>query len=370
MKTKLLLAFQWLSLGLSLLLGREAAAQTDSTWLQSPEVAVSGFVDVFYTYDFNKPQESYRQPFLYNHNRHHEVNLNLGLVKVAVTHTKYRANLALQTGTYANDNYAAEPGVLKNIFEANAGLSLNPKNTLWLDAGVFSSHLGFESAISLDNWTLTRSLVAENSPYFLTGAKLTYSPTSQLDLVAVVCNGWQRIERLEGNSLLSFGTQVNYRPNESTTLNWSTFVGTDTPDSTRRMRYFNNVYGKFQLTSRFGLLTGFDLGLQQQAKNSARHDVWIGPVLIGRYTLNQKWAAALRAEYYQDKTGIIIPSQMPDGFKTSGLSLNLDYTPVPNVAARLEGRWFHSPDLLFRREDGFTDQNVFVTASLALRVGK
>ncbi|WP_210490158.1 porin [Rufibacter aurantiacus] len=370
MKTKPLLVFQWLALGLSLLLGQPAFAQKDSTWLTPPEVSFSGFVDVFYAYDFNKPQENFRQPFLYNHNRHHEVNLNLGLVKAAVTHAKYRANLALQTGTYANDNYAAEPGVLKNIFEANAGLSLNPKNTLWLDAGIFSSHLGFESAISLDNWTLTRSLVAENSPYYLAGAKLTYSPHAKLDLVALVCNGWQRIERVEGNSLLSWGTQVTYRPNENTTLNWSTFLGTDTPDSTRRMRYFNNLYGKFQLTPRFGLLAGFDLGWQQQAKNSSRYDVWLGPVLIGRYTLTQKWAAALRAEYYQDKTGIIIPTQTPHGFRTSGFSLNVDYTPIPHLAARLEGRWFHSQDPLFRQNDGLTDENVFVAGSLAVRFGK
>ena len=29
--------------------------------------------------------------------------------------------IALAAGTYMNANYAAEPGVLKNIYEANAG---------------------------------------------------------------------------------------------------------------------------------------------------------------------------------------------------------------------------------------------------------
>ena len=62
-----------------------------------------------------------RQAFLYNHNRHNEFNVNLGLLRLAVAHAKYRANVALQTGTYANDNYAAEPGLLKAIFEAKCG---------------------------------------------------------------------------------------------------------------------------------------------------------------------------------------------------------------------------------------------------------
>jgi hypothetical protein len=48
------------------------------------------------------------------------------------------------------------------------------KKTLWLDAGIFGSHMGFESALSIDNPTLTKSFVAENSPYYWSGAKLTY----------------------------------------------------------------------------------------------------------------------------------------------------------------------------------------------------
>ncbi len=74
--------------------------------------------------------------FLFNHNRHNELNLNLGLLKLSLNHSKYRANFALQAGTYSNDNYAAEPGLLKNIFEANIGISLTEKNNLWLDAGI------------------------------------------------------------------------------------------------------------------------------------------------------------------------------------------------------------------------------------------
>lgn len=80
--------------------GIELFAQNDSTWHQKPTFNVSGYLDVFYVYDFNQPQGNFRQPFLYNHNRHNEFNLNLGLVKLGVEHARYRANLALQTGTY------------------------------------------------------------------------------------------------------------------------------------------------------------------------------------------------------------------------------------------------------------------------------
>lgn len=342
-------------------------AQNDSTWQQKPTLNLSGFLDVFYVYDFNQPQGTERQPFLFNHNRHNEFNLNLGFVKLELEHTKYRANLALQTGTYSNDNYSAEPGLLKNIFEANVGLSLNKKNNLWIDAGVFASHIGFESAISTDNWSITRSLLAENSPYFLSGAKLTYNPNDKLEIAGLIVNGWQRIQRLQGNSLPSFGTQINFSPTEQVTLNWSTFIGTDDPDTTRRMRYFNNFYGQFQFTDKFGLIAGFDIGTQQRTKNSSVYDLWFSPVLIGQYSINKTWKIAIRAEYYQDETGIIIKTVTPNGFKTTGLSLNLDYSPTENIICRLEGRWLNSRDQIFETKTALTDNNFIIATSIAIR---
>lgn len=349
------------------LTGLNLNAQVDSTWQQSPNLKITGFTDVFYVYDFNQPEGTERQAFLFNHNRHNEFNINLGLVKLAIEHSKYRANLALQTGTYANDNYAAEPGLLKSIFEANVGISLNKPNTLWIDAGVLPSHIGFESAISMDNMTLTRSLLAENSPYFLTGVKLTYHPSDRWDIAGLLMNGWQRIQRLEGNSILSFGTQVNFRPNDDITLNWSTFIGTDDPDTSRRMRYFNNLYGQFKLGRRLNIIAGFDLGIQQKAKSSSEYDIWLSPIFISQFTLNDYWSAAIRAEYYQDHTGIIIPTENLSGFQTTGLSLNFDYSPQANIVCRLEGRWLQSGDAVFDTNSSLLSNNFIIASSIAIK---
>jgi hypothetical protein len=348
--------------------GLTLSAQSDSTWRQLPTLHVSGFMDVFYVYDLNRPQGASRQPFLFNHNRHNEFNLNLGLVRLSAEHEKYRANLAFHAGTYANDNYAAEPGVLRHIFEANIGLSLNKANNLWLDAGVLPSHIGFESAVSMDNWTLTRSLLAENSPYFLTGAKLTFSPSDKWSVAGLVVNGWQRIQRLAGNSLPSFGTQVTFSPSEAVSLNWSTLIGTDDPDTTRRMRYFSNLYGQFALSRHFGIIVGFDIGMQQQASGSDNYHMWFSPVIIGRATIGSRWGIALRGEFYQDRRGIIIQTTTLNGFGTGGVSLNVDYSPAKQVMCRLEGRWMGSRDRLFETPHAPSANNFIVAASVAVRL--
>ncbi|MCP9749937.1 porin [Ferruginibacter sp. HRS2-29] len=342
-------------------------AQTDSAVKPLPVLSFSGYVETYYTYDFNKPSGNDRPGFFYSHNRHNEFNLNLGFIKAAYNNDKVRANLAIGAGTYMNANYSAEPGTIKNIYEANAGVKISRKKNLWLDAGIFSSHIGFESAVSKDCWTLTRSILADNSPYFESGAKLTYTTDNNKWLFSgLVLNGWQRIRRVDGNSMMSFGSQVQFKPSSKALINYSTFIGTDKPDSVRLMRYFHNIYGIFSLSSKLGLTAGFDIGSEQRSKGSKSFHVWYSPVVIVKYALNDQWAVAARVEYYADKNGVIISSATPDGFKTTGFSLNVDYAPVSNAVVRLEARTLKSKDAIFTK--GFTnkDNNSFITASVAV----
>ncbi len=225
--------------GTALLISIQLMAQ-DSTG----SLTISGYAEAYYQYDFNKPLDNNRPGFIYSHNRHNEFNLNLGFIKANYSAERVRANLALAAGTYMNANYAAEPGVLKNIYEANAGVKISKKKNLWLDAGIFGSHIGFESATSKDCWNITRSILADNSPYFEAGAKITYSSdNSKWLLSGLALNGWQRITRVSGNSLMSWGTQIQFKPSDKVLLNYSTFIGTDKPDSARLSRLFHNIYG-------------------------------------------------------------------------------------------------------------------------------
>lgn len=347
------------------LIALQSSAQ-DTAKPASP-LAISGYAEVYYSYDFNRPIDNNRPAFLYSHNRQNEFTVNLAYIKAAYNTERVRANLALAAGSYMNANYAAEPGVLKNIFEANAGYKLSKNKNFWLDLGIMPSHIGFESAIGKDCWTLTRSIVAENSPYFESGARLSYtSDNGKVSFAALALNGWQRITRVSGNSLMSWGTQVIWKPSSKVTLNYSTFLGTDKPDSMRQWRIYHNIYGIFQITDKFGFTAGFDIGTEQKSKGSDDTNIWYTPVAILRYTPNSQWAVALRGEYFNDKNGVIIATGTPNGFKTSGFSLNADYLPLPDVALRLEGRWLNSKDDIFVKERSVTSTSTAVTFSAAV----
>ncbi len=328
---------------------------------------VSGYLETYYVYDFNNPENNTRPGFIYSFNRHNEVNLNLGFIRGSYNTDNVRANLAVMMGTYANANLAAEPGVLKNIYEANAGVKLSSTKNIWVDAGIFGSHIGFESAIGKDCWNLTRSILADNTPYYEAGVKISYTTDNgKWFLSGLVLNGWQRIQRVEGNSLPSFGTQITFKPNSSITLNSSTFIGTDKPDSARQMRYFHNFYGIFQLNKKLGLTVGMDYGVEDKTSETSDKNSWYSPVVILRYSVTDKLSLAIRGEYYSDEQGVIIATGTPNGFKTTGVSMNLDYSVTSNVLWRAEIRNITSKDNVFTKNDEEVNTNTFIGTSLAI----
>jgi len=330
-------------------------------------LTLTGYAEAYYLQDFNRPLNNTRPGFVYSHNRTNEVNLNLAFLKANYSKDKLRANLAIGAGTYMNANYAAEPGVLKNIYEANVGIKLSEQHDLWIDVGILPSHIGFESAIGKDNWTLTRSLLADNSPYFEAGAKLGYTSKSGKWYMAVLyLNGWQRIQRVDGNSTPAFGHQLTFKPADGVTLNSSSFIGSDKADSIRQMRYFHNLYAQVQLSKQFGLIAGFDFGAEQQEKGGSKYNTWYTPVIIARYAPTEKVSLTARGEYYQDKAGVIIATGTPSGFKTWGYSMNVDYQVLPNLVWRTELRNLSSKDDIFLKRNGtFTGNSTTATTAFA-----
>jgi len=355
MKTKLVLLLAMMGIA-------SFSSAQDST--HTPLLKISGYAEVYYSNDLANPADHLRPGFFYSYNRHNEVALNLGFIKAAYSAERVRANLALMTGTYAQYNLAAEPALLQNIYEANVGIKLSKNQDLWLDLGVLPSHIGFESAIGKDCWTLSRSLLAENTPYYEAGARLSInSNDGKWYAAALLLNGWQRMTRVEGIQSAILGTQVTFKPSSKVSLNWSTYLGDERPENEIVKRFFNNFYGVFNF-GKLGLTTGVDVGVQEAANDES--STWVTPIAILRYTINDHWAIAGRAEYYSDQDKVIIAAP-GDGFETLGLSLNLDYLPLPNVALRFEGRTLSGQgDYFFNRDGQRSSSNTFLTTALAI----
>ena len=351
---------------LSMLLISDLSAQ-DLSVGAPPNLKLSGYVEAYYLHNFNHGGQKNQPDFIYNFDRSNEPNINLAFIKAAYASDKFRANFALADGTYMRANYAAEPHHLRNIYEANVGFKLSDEHKIWLDIGVLPSHIGFESAMGIQNWTLTRSVLADNSPYFETGASVSYtSQNGQWYLSGLVLNGWQRIQRADDNSTPSFGHQLTYKPNDRLVLNSSSFIGNEQSDQDRKMRYFHNFYAQYKLNSFWSVLFGLDLGAEQRVRGSQEYNIWYAPVAIVKYQMNDQLSFAARAEYYRDRDGVIVKTTSSNGFAVQGYSLNADYKLSENMLLRSELKSLNCSEAICSKVNNNAQDNITLTTSLAV----
>lgn len=326
-------------------------AQSDST----KKLSFTGYVSVYAAHDLNATPTNERPSFFYHYKRTNEVAVNLAYLKGKYETERTRVSLGLMAGTYVQYNLATEPAALRPLYEAYGGVKLSKSKNLWLDVGILPSHLGMESPEGKYQWTLSRSLSAEGSPYYESGIRLQYQTNNnKWQMGLYVLNGWQHIQRPSANSIPAFGTQLSYTPSTSFTINYSTFIGNEFPDSAQRWRYFNNIYSLFSLTKKLSMSVGFDIWFQQDSSNSSHYDTWYTPYMNLRYQLNDKWYACLRGEAYMDPDQVIVTTNTGNGFQTVGYSINIDYHITPQVLWRIEYRGFNSEDPIFY---GKTDQS-------------
>lgn len=331
-------------------------AQPDST---RGSVSFAGYIEAYWGQALSRSsiKEENRPGYLVSYHRNKELALNMALLQASYSRRGIKANLGFMSGTYAEMNLAHETPLSQHLFEANVSVILSQKRDVWIEAGLFPSHIGFESAIGYDCWNLTRSILAENSPYYEQGVRIKHQTHNQKWFLSLLLlNGWQTMRRVPGglgNDGLypSFGHQLTWKPNARITLNSSSFIG----DARRPIpvqsgpaiyvsesRLFHNFYGIIDFNQKMGLIAGLDCGLQNQDVSGRGKEFWFSPILIGRYIINSKLKFALRTEYFQDRGESVIANynNLGRGLSCFGYSGNLDFEPFPGALFRLEYRAF------------------------------
>ncbi len=273
----------------ALLVGSLIAAYAEAT-PEKKEVTFGAFLDTYYGFDLNQPTGD--RGFTTQAIRHNEFSVNLAYVDVKLEKEKVHGRLSLQAGSSVYANYSTEKrygaagsaqlaDVMRHVQEAYGGYLLTPD--LWIDAGIFFSHIGIESFVSKDNWNYTRSLAADFSPYYQTGVRLNYqlSPTWFASLQ--VLNGWQNLIETNGDKAL--GMQVTYTPSESVSFAYNNFIGREA-----EFRFFNNFIVKAKLTPKWSIAASSDIGFQKKPAGSG-YSMWYAETLLTQYRLTDTWGA-------------------------------------------------------------------------------
>jgi hypothetical protein len=325
---------------------------------------ISGYVELYYAYDLANPKNNLRPDFIFSHNRHNELALNIGMIKASVAEDRVRANFALMAGTYTMANLAHEPLGLRNIFEANIGIKLLKQKKLWLDVGILPSHIGFESPIGMDCMNMTRSIIADNTPYYETGLNLNYTSDNEKWLFGtLMLNGWQRMQRLEAQQKPSFGHQITWKPNKKLKLNSSSFLGYAAPDSLNEMRLYHNFFMEYSASNKLEFILGLDGGIETN-----RTRTWGSATCIAQYRWNEQFRYSARFEYFIDDFEVIISKNDFPFFECLSYSINMDYQPSKQAMLRLEFRHLRNTFSYFQTNQQLASRfNYFLGSSLCYK---
>jgi hypothetical protein len=344
--------------------------ETDST-LQTKkgELSYMVYIDTYYGYDFNQPYSGNRPSFLYQYNRDNEFNINMGLVNFNYKNEKIEANLGLNVGTFPQSYYAGEDTLLNTIYQANIKYIASKKFDITF--GMFAPHFGFESILSYDNMTVSQSLISEGTPYYISGIKAYFHPTTNWILGAIIANGWQNLYKKAGARGNGFGIQANYLMKEKLEFNYSNYFYNDSQEDV--WGFYNELYVQKWFSKKFRLTVGSSVTTQEHGKPIGAFTT------ISQYKINKKWAVAARLEYVNDQPLLFYSSpnnQSP--FKVGGYSANIDWAPTKMLKFRIEGRLFTSSESLFRDDReynpdtpeniAYSDNNANILCSVQVKI--
>ena len=336
---------------LSFIIVNIASAQVENTGsinaydtLAPNKLTIGAYVDVYYGYDFNQPSLSDR-PYFVSSARHNEININLAYAEFRFKNNSVRGQFLPGFGTYMNSNYINETGGLKYLLEANVGLKLFKNKEIWVDAGVLPSPYTNESAISKDHYMYTRSFAPEYVPYYLSGVKLSLPLHSKIQSYWYLLNGWQVIR--DNNKPLSFGSQIEYRPNKKTLLNWDTYIGNENSELNPEFqnRYFSDIYLIYNPEGKLSLTSCIYGGIQERKDSfgTRSQGEWWQANLMARYSFTKKTSLSARIEYFEDISSVQIKSITGvTGFSSYSAGLCFNVKVQKNALFRLEARTFQS----------------------------
>ncbi len=298
------------------------------------QLSFKGYSEMYYAYDFNATS-SVRDDWFYNHNLHNTIAPNLALLQANYKGKSAYAQLDLMFGSYAGAIMANEPFWVQPIAQAYIGTRIKRFN---IEAGIFESGIGLEGIKGSENPTLTRSIVAENTPYFLTGLRTRWEDRTAIFLIeAAIINGWETVTRHASESRP--GVMARFR------------LGSEKVRINYHFMYTNDKGG---LVSPYtGMINGFTfkhalnswqwfLGYDNIQWNEGAVHI---PHLIVRKEFSERWAAAIRGEYIIDNSNnpffISFDPLHPTidrSFEALGGSFNIDYMPSKNLTLRAEIR--------------------------------
>jgi hypothetical protein len=320
-----------------------------------------GYVDVYAAYNGNRPADgaSFLPGTGTTAKRADEFGLSQAAVGVSLEPEPVGFNLTLNAGSGAEIVHSGEPvgpgtgpGAWNYIQRATVAGKIPIGNGLLVEAGIMPSHVGLETLPSKDNWTYTRSWMAELSPYYETGIKLEYEVLPAFTAGLYLVNGWQTVGDVNHGKTL--GAKLAYT-GDRLTVALAGLAGPELPNDDTDWRVFGDLYAIVKATRWLSLAATVDVGAEHGAAgrplaagedrsgHAASAIGWYGVAAYARAALLPFLAIAARGEVYDDPHAALsgFGQRLVDG------TVTLEGRPHEAIVLKLEARYDRSTTPVF-----------------------
>jgi hypothetical protein len=301
---------------------------------------LSGFVDTYYGYNFNQPQNrmSGLRGFDGLSNQ-----FGLNMIELVADKTPDAANgrlgyhIALGFGQAMNVvNGTAGPNELSFAQYLKEGYFsyLAPVGKgLQLDVGKFVTPHGAEVIETKDNWNYSRGLLFTFAiPHYHFGLRAKYAFNDKYSLAAYLVNGWNNI--IENNTGKTVGLTFGWNPNKKFSLVQNYMAGPETAGLNTHWRQLSDTVVTVSPTSKLSFMMNYDYGRGDLPAGFAKPVFWTGVAGYVHYVFNSKYALATRFEYYDDHDGFTTGTVQ----QLSELTGTFERTIAKHLITRLEFR--------------------------------
>jgi hypothetical protein len=188
---------------------------------KGPRLALSGYVEANYSYNFNRPSNGLTH-FRGFDNRHATFTISNVVLDGSFDYESVSGRLALQVGHTPRTYYLAEPAspgaagtgatdanYWQFIQQAYAGWKAPVGRGILLQMGIFLSPIGVESMAVKDAWNWSRSDLFFGLPFYHTALRASYEISDRVAVSALVTNGWNSV--VDNNAYKSVSAQVTYK---------------------------------------------------------------------------------------------------------------------------------------------------------------
>ena len=326
------------------------AASAAPTWSVGP-MDISGFIDGYYSYNFNTPTSAANGQTndLYNFNDKTD-QFNLNAAKLTLNHDPDPVGARVdifygRANTLVNGGNANQLDYIEQAF-----LSLKPPKAkgFELDFGKFVTSAGAEVIETKDNWNYSRSLLfAWAIPYFHFGAR-TSIPVSKTETIGVqVVNGWNNVTKTNGGATVGL-TSAFVKPKYTWYLNY--YGGPENANTTTGFRHLIDSTLLLTPNAKFNAYINYDYGQNRDAivsQGDKKLNRWQGVAVAARGQVTPKSALAGRYEYFKDYQGFATGSKQ----NLEEFTATYEYKWIEGLLARFEYRFDWSNIAFFHQND-------------------